>query len=228
MLVRAAAATLAVGGALVVAACGTVGRSAEGNLSRGKQLFTERCGSCHTLADAGSQGQTGPNLDKAFATVGSNRPGQGFEASTIRDVIKVQIAYPVEDPPTGAPGMPANLVTGADADAVAAYVASVAGLPRRSGAQGGAAGGGTGGAAGGGETSGRAIFTSAGCGGCHVLSAAGSKGTVGPNLDETKPTLERAIEQTRKGGGGMPAFEGRLSDEQIRAVAEYVSENAGK
>ena len=211
MLVRAAAATLAVGGALVVAACGTVGRSAEGNLSRGKQLFTERCGSCHTLADAGSQGQTGPNLDKAFATVRSNRPGQGFEESTIRDVIKGQIAYPVEDPPTGAPGMPANLVTGADADAVAAYVASVAGK------------GGDGGQQGGGQEAAGAkeIFTG-NCGGCHTLAAAGTTATAAPNLDETQMTRAEAIEQIRNGGGGMPAFEGQLSDEQIRSLAEYI------
>jgi len=32
----------------------------------------------------------------------------------------------------------------------------------------------------------------------------------------------------RNGGGGLPAFEGRLSDAEIEAVAKYVAENAGK
>ena len=32
----------------------------------------------------------------------------------------------------------------------------------------------------------------------------------------------------RNGGGGMPAFEGQLSDAEITAVAQYVAENAGK
>ena len=68
----------------------------------------------------------GPNLDDAFHSV---RVKQGFEESTIRDVVRGQIAYPTVDPPAGGEGMPANLVTGTDADAVASYVASVAGLP---------------------------------------------------------------------------------------------------
>src|SRR5205085_10896261 len=40
------------------------------------------------------------------------------------------------------------------------------------------------------------VFASAGCGGCHTLSAAGSKGQIGPNLDELKPdasTVERQV-----------------------------------
>ncbi len=39
----------------------------EGDPAAGKQVFlgTSACGSCHTLADAGSNGQIGPNLDEA-------------------------------------------------------------------------------------------------------------------------------------------------------------------
>ena len=75
--------------------------------------------------------------------------------------------------------MPANIVTGQDAIDVAAYVASVARAgrvhhvrrlreprhERRGDLQGGR------------------------CAGCHTLSAAGATGTVGPNLDQLKPTV---------------------------------------
>ena len=79
----------------------------------------------------------------------------------------------------------------------------------------------------GGSTDGENVFTS-NCGGCHVLGAAGTTGTVGPNLDELKPDEGTVEQQVRNGGGGMPAFQGRLSDAEIMAVAKYVAENAGK
>ena len=78
-----------------------------------------------------------------------------------------------------------------------------------------------------GSADGAAVFASAGCGSCHTLSAAGSNGTTGPNLDDLQPDKETVEQQVRTGGGGMPAFEGQLSDQEIEAVAEYVSENAG-
>jgi mono/diheme cytochrome c family protein len=114
--------------------------------------------------------------------------------------------------------MPADLVTGQDAIDVATYVASVAGLP----VQGGAAQPGAGG-----PTDGKTIFTQK-CGSCHVLSDAGTSGTIGPNLDATQLSLQQIAQQVRNGGGGMPAFEGQLSDEQIDAVASYVAKSAGK
>src|SRR5215204_5863547 len=77
-----------------------------------------------------------------------------------------------------------------------------------------------------GGAEGAAVFAS-NCGTCHTLAAAGSDGTTGPNLDELMPDEETVEEQVRSGGGGMPAFEGQLSDEEIEAVATYVSESAG-
>jgi mono/diheme cytochrome c family protein len=77
---------------------------------------------------------------------------------------------------------------------------------------------------------GEAIF-SENCGGCHTLAAAGTSGTVGPNLDEHMKEHMLGIsdveEQVRNGGGGMPAFEGKLTDAQIKSVAEYVFSTAG-
>lgn len=64
------------------------------------------------------------------------------------------------------------------------------------------------------------------CGSCHTLSAAGTTGAVGPSLDDTTLDVAAVEEQVRNGGGGMPAFEGQLSDEQISVVAAYVVESA--
>jgi mono/diheme cytochrome c family protein len=74
---------------------------------------------------------------------------------------------------------------------------------------------------------GEAVFASAGCGGCHVLEAAGSSGSVGPNLDDAQPSFDAVVEQVTNGGGAMPAFKDRLSEKEIQDVAAYVSESAG-
>jgi cbb3-type cytochrome c oxidase subunit III len=224
-LQAAAVVLLAITAALGLAACAdTVGYSeGSGDRIRGKELFISSCGSCHALAGAGTTGNIGPNLDYAF--VQSRIDGLGED--TIQQVVRGQIAYPVVDPPTDAPGMPANIVEGQDAEDVATYVASVAGLdangepfdpanpPKPKPPEGG-------------ETDGKSIFASAGCGGCHTLAAAGSSGNVGPNLDEAKPSLELAIDRVTNGQGGMPSFKGQLSEEQIQAVATFVADNAGK
>ena len=74
---------------------------------------------------------------------------------------------------------------------------------------------------------GKAVFAEAGCGGCHVLSDAGTNGQIGPNLDETNPTAELAVERVTNGMGAMPAFKDQLSEKQIADVAAYVAEAAG-
>jgi mono/diheme cytochrome c family protein len=74
---------------------------------------------------------------------------------------------------------------------------------------------------------GKQIFVS-NCGSCHRLGAAGTTGSVGPNLDQLKPNAATVEQQVRNGGGGMPSFSGRLSNAEITAVAEYVAQNAGK
>ena len=115
--------------ALAATGCGTTGlaEAGAGDTTRGKELFKEKCGQCHTLADAGTAGVIGPNLDDAFR----QSRADGLGERTIQSVVRGQISYPVEEPPTGLPGMPADIVTGDDADSVAAYVASVAALPVR-------------------------------------------------------------------------------------------------
>src|SRR5262249_54788773 len=66
------------------------------------------------------------------------------------------------------------------------------------------------------------------CSSCHTLAAAGSTGTVGPNLDELKPSDSLVEKQVTNGGGGMPAFGGSLPEEEIKNVAEFVATWAGK
>ena len=75
---------------------------------------------------------------------------------------------------------------------------------------------------------GKEVFASAGCAGCHTLADAGSTGNVGPNLDDAKPSAALVITRVTNGKGPMPPFKGQLSDEEIKAVAAYVSTVAGK
>jgi cbb3-type cytochrome c oxidase subunit III len=199
--VRHGAAVLALATALVASGCGTGGLVAGGDESQGKKLFLDKCAGCHTLAAAGSHGVSGPNLDDAFKYSRS----QGFKQVTVEQIVRDQIELAV-------PPMPQNLVTGADADDVAAYVAAVAGEPVAGGKA---------------ATSGKDIFT-ANCGSCHTLKAAGTSGTIGPNLDQLKPPEAVVQRQVINGGGAMPAFKGTLTPAQITAVARYVSSVAGR
>jgi mono/diheme cytochrome c family protein len=74
---------------------------------------------------------------------------------------------------------------------------------------------------------GMTVFDST-CASCHTLAAAGSTGTVGPNLDQLKPSDALVVHQVTNGGGGMPAFGSSLSKAQIQSVALFVSSVAGK
>lgn len=125
----------------------------------------------------------------------------------------------------------ASYPQGADQAAqIIAYRLDADGSPvQPSGGQGGSGGQGSGDQGGGGSqtAAGKAVFT-ANCGSCHTLADAGTSGSVGPNLDDLKPTADATEQQVRNGGGGMPAFGGRLSDAQIESVADYVSSVAGK
>ncbi len=199
---RGGAAVFALAAALLAGGCGTGGISKAGDTDRGKKLFLDKCGGCHTLAAAGTHGIQGPNLDNAFAY--SRR--QGFKQVTIEQVVRDQIELAV-------PPMPANLVTGASADAVAAYVALVAGNPSTAGPKN--------------ATGGKDIFL-ANCGSCHTLADAGTNGKIGPNLDQLKPPFGRVQRQVMNGGTAMPAFKGQLTAAQITAVAKYVASVAGK
>ena len=74
---------------------------------------------------------------------------------------------------------------------------------------------------------GKKLFTD-NCSTCHTLADAGATGQVGPNLDMLKPGPALVTSQVNTGGGAMPSFKGKLSDAQIKEIADYVSGAAGK
>jgi len=149
------------------------------------------------------------------------------------DIVRGQIAY-AEAP------MPTNLVRGADADAIALYIAKCSGNPNcgvtaatstpPATATSTTASTTTTVPASGGPSvaAGKQVFTTAGCAGCHTLKDAGATGTTGPNLDQLKPAVARIVRQVTNGGAIMPPFRSRLTAAQIQAVAAYVSSVAGK
>jgi mono/diheme cytochrome c family protein len=205
--------------ALVVGAsgCGTTNADPQ----RGRVLFKAKCGTCHTLAQAGTTGVQGPNLDDAFAAARAN----GNDSDTIEGVVKAQVDYPRPDNGNATVSMPAEIVTGQDLDDVAAYVGEWAGVP---GAEPPKVAGGPG----------AQVFANNGCGTCHTFAAAESGGVTGPNLDEVLPgqtdaMVEESIvkpnAQIAKGypANVMPAnFGGELSPEELEDLVHYLLEES--
>ena len=207
--------------ALSLAACGRD----EADLSNGKALFVEQCGSCHVLGRAGTAGPTGPDLDAAFRSALAD----GMDRETVEGVVHKQILNPRKNSV-----MPPELVKGDDARDVAAYVGYAAarmGEDEGALAQAGLAN----------ATSGEQIFTAGGCAGCHTLAKANATGNIGPSLDELAATaaeqdgspedfvIESVLDPDAVVADGfqpgvMPSYEGRLTDEQLQALAEYLLE----
>ena len=186
---------------------------------RGEQLFTQKCGSCHALTAAGTNADVGPNLDLAFEAARAS----GMDQDTIEGVVQSQIANPRPASPEDVEVyMPPNLVEGEDAEDVASYVASVAGVP--------------------GIEPPEFIapeFFATNCGGCHTLSEAGTTGTIGPNLDDVLPgqspmqvseSIADPEAQISSGfdPGVMPANYGdTLTPEQLQQLVRYLLDSAG-
>jgi mono/diheme cytochrome c family protein len=83
----------------------------------GKELFVTNCGSCHTLYKAGTDGIVGPNLDDILAPPSPTPP----DPSTISPRVLSAIENGVEG------RMPADILSGPQAQEVADFVAQVAG-----------------------------------------------------------------------------------------------------
>jgi len=164
-------AALALAAAMLVLLAGCAIKHPTANLVQGKILFSEKCGSCHTLSHANTSGTTGPNLDDAFMQDRID----GVKSNSIEGLIDYWIHYPDTQ---GV--MPAGLLKGQDAQDVAAYVSAVAAKPGKDTGALAAAGGVTGAT----PADGKLVFTGVGgCASCHTLAAAGSTGVVGPNLN---------------------------------------------
>jgi cytochrome c6 len=84
------------------------GGGASAEIAQGKTLFQQNCGTCHTLADAGTNGKVGPVLDQI-------KPDEK------------RVLNAIKNGGLGSGTMPTNIVTGKDAQAVAKYVSTVAG-----------------------------------------------------------------------------------------------------
>jgi mono/diheme cytochrome c family protein len=212
------AALLAVG-LVALAGCDV---SEDSDLERGRALFQQKCGTCHALAQAGTSAQVGPDLDAAFVTARAD----GMDSDTVEGVVQSQIANPREID-EGTPNyqqvfMPADLVTGQDAEDVSAYVASVAGVP-------GAAPP---------ELPPDQLFTER-CGSCHALAAAGTSGATGPDLDEVLSGKDAAyiekqiVDPNSEITQGfqpnvMPQdFGGSLSSQELQGLVKYLLRSAG-
>jgi len=215
LLVLAAAVALAA----TAAGCGTSSADKE----RGRQLFVQNCGNCHTLAQAGTSATIGPDLDDAFSAARDS----GQNDSTIAGVTEAQIDNPRPGTSNPAVSMPPDIVTGQDAKDVAAYVGEWAGVP---GAEPPQVPGGPG----------AQVFASNGCGGCHMLAAANTGGTTGPDLDEVLPGQSAAMihkqivdpnSETTKGfpPGVMPAnYETLIDEKELEDLVAYLVESTSK
>lgn len=190
--------------ALAVSGCGN---DSKPDLANGKTLFISKCGGCHQLARASTVGTQGPNLDDSFRR--ARKDGMG---DTIQGVVEAQIKYPSQKLYPSSLIMPADLVTGMDVNDVAAYISYAAANPGKdSGALADIGGG----------TDGPGLFKT-NCGSCHTLADAGTAGTTGPNLDNLKLPIATITKQIENGGGGMPAFKGTLTDQQIALLSKYL------
>jgi mono/diheme cytochrome c family protein len=205
--------------ALVVAGCDV---SEDADTERGRQLFITNCGTCHTLAQAGTGANVGPNLDAAFAQARAD----GMDNDTIEGVVQTQIESPrvIEKDAAnyGRVFMPAEIVTGQDAEDVATYVASVAGIPGAKPPQ----------------LDPPQLFAEK-CGICHALKAAGTSATTGPDLDEALAGKDEAfihesiVDPDKEIAPGFQAgimpqdFETTLSPEDLKGLVDYLLQSVG-
>jgi mono/diheme cytochrome c family protein len=210
-----AAATLAI----AASGCGTT----SADVDRGRSLFVQNCGNCHTMAQAGTSATIGPDLDDAFAAARSS----GQNDATIEGIVKAQVENPRPSTDNPAVSMPAEIVTGQDLDDVAAYIGEYAGVP---GAAPPKVPGGPG----------AQVFASNGCGGCHTLAAAESGGTTGPNLDEMLSGQSAAmikmsiVDPNAKLTKGFPAnvmpsnYESLIDPTELKDLVDFLVESTSK
>ncbi len=219
-LIRLPLALAALAGvALAASGCGT----STADEARGRVLFVQKCGVCHTMAQAGTTAQIGPNLDDAFAAARA----AGEDSATIEGIVKPQVENPRPSNSDPAVSMPANVVSGQDLEDVAAYVGRYAGVP---GAAPPTVPGGPG----------AQVFANNGCGGCHTLAAAKSGGVTGPDLDKVLPGQSAAmihqsiVDPNAHIAKGYPAnvmpqnFGTTITAQQLNQLVQYLISSTSK
>ncbi|HVO55578.1 MAG TPA: c-type cytochrome [Solirubrobacterales bacterium] len=214
-------ALVALGATVVVASgCGTT----SADTARGRTLFKANCGTCHTLAQAGTSGVQGPDLDDAFAAAREI----GEDSDTIEGIVKAQVENPRPENGDPSVSMPADIVSGQDLEDVAAYIGEWAGVP---GAKPPQVPGGPG----------AQVFANNGCGGCHTLAGVeGAGGTTGPDLNEVLPGQpaskieEDIVDPNKEIAKGYPpnvmpqTFGQSLSKKEIEELVEFLIEKTSK
>lgn len=142
----------------------------------GAVLFQQRCSGCHTLSAAAANGSAS-NIRTSERTNGPN--------FNVRKETVPRVLFAIANGGFSGAIMPQNIVVGAEADAVARFVARYAGRDVKAPAaptptvttQ-------TKPSAAAQAAAGAAVFASAGCGACHTFAPAGSAGKTGPDLDK--------------------------------------------
>ena len=114
--------------AVALAACGTESIDVSSSSEDGAEIFAANCAGCHTMTPAGSQGSgnralrvQGPNLDQ--------------RAVSYEDAL-----YAINNGGASGAVMPQNIITGADAEAVAKFIEEYSGTEVEDAAQPSAAG----------------------------------------------------------------------------------------
>jgi mono/diheme cytochrome c family protein len=211
---RLGAATVALTALLALAGCDT---SENADLVRGRALFQTNCGTCHTLAEAGSTATIGPNLDAAFAQARAD----GMDNDTVEGVVQTQIESPRYVRKGAADYthiyMPPGIVEGQDAEDVATYVASVAGVPGAKAPQ----------------LAPKDLFTQR-CGICHTLADAGTNAATGPDLDQVLSGKdasfieESIVDPNAEIAQGFPSgvmpqdFKTSLTPDDLKGLVDYL------
>ncbi len=98
-------------------------REVPANLQTGRHLFETNCGTCHTLYAAGTDGNFAPNLDQLLAPTGPSNDPATIKATKTRVVNAVENGVDSSTPGR----MPAGILSGAQVQQVAEFVASEAG-----------------------------------------------------------------------------------------------------
>ena len=223
--VRKAIAVAVAGAAVAIVAPSALASAKPAN--PGLTVFqTAGCGACHTLVAGGGKGTVGPNLDKAkpSAALVTARvtAGKGvmpsFKGKLLPAQIQAVAAFVAANAGKKGAVAPAtttkSTTTTTKSTTTSGSSSSAPSTPASNAVTGD-------------PVAGKAVFAAQGCGVCHTLSAAGTAGQVGPNLDLAKPSI--SIIKTivpagaTAGGNVMPQFSLSATDLDNLAAFVYTS-----
>jgi sulfite dehydrogenase len=173
-------------------------------VTQGERVFAKHCATCHSIGDRISHPSFVESPIPNFNTV---KPKPGY--------IRARVEGGGIDMPTIV-----NELRPGELQAVIAYVATASGRDIEAGSDPGAS-----------VSTGQQVFQ-AHCQACHWIAGRPANGKPqypGTRFEDVRPSAALVIKQVRRGiPEEMPSFRGKLTDAQIRAVAEYVTQTAGR